>query len=159
MGFEDVGRPLPAQEQSLVQFDPYSRPPVLGMNERVIQVILDSKIKDKNDFEEMKTMLMVLIDNVARIPNIEMQVVRKLQRDMADILALSQCQGTKQKVLSRMTHMIFEIRSLVAYGGAPLVGLSGVSAIITTRQQQQQQAITYPQEPPQPQRKRILGLF
>jgi hypothetical protein len=84
-------------------------------------------------------------------------VVKSLQRDMADILALGQCQGTKQKVLSRMTQMIFEIRSLVPYGGAPLVGLSGVSAIITTRQQQDQR-VTYPQQPAEP-RKKVFGIF
>jgi hypothetical protein len=162
MGVEDVGR-LPAVVDDGGGFyppipnDPYARNPVINMNEKMMLAILDSKIKSKEDFNEYVPMLMVLIDNVARIPNIEMVIVKSLQRDMADIIELAECQGTEQIVLSMMTQMIFEIRSLVAYGGAPLIGLSGVSAIITTRQQQDQK-VTYPQQLPE-QRKKIFGVF
>jgi len=137
--------------------DPYMyRPPQQNTNMITLLALLDSKIKNGEDLGDIKSMLVILIDNVARIPNIEMVVVKGLNRKMADIIALSECQGTKYRVLSKMTSLIFEISSLKAYGGAPLTGITSVSSLVTTRQQQDVTA-RYPTEPQQ--RKKLFGVF
>jgi hypothetical protein len=137
--------------------DPYMyRPPQQNANMITLLALLDSKIKNGEDLGDIKGMMVILIDNVARIPNIEMMVVKGLNRKMADIIALSECQGTKYRVLSKMTSLIFEISSLKAYGGAPLTGITSVSSLITTRQQADQK-VTYPQEPQK--RTKLFGVF
>lgn len=154
-------------EQYPPGYDPYgysmdpwmqTRPPA-NINAQVLLAVIDSKVKSGEDFEDYKSLLVLLVDNVGRIPSAEKTDIYKLNRDLMDILDLSECDGTKQMVLSRMTRMLFKMRSLASYGGAPLNGLTGVSAIITQRQNIEQQVKLPQSAPPEQPRKKIMGLF
>jgi hypothetical protein len=175
---EDVGKP-PQQHQAQQQsqqlqtygygdmgygdpyalpYDPYmSRPSQSNWNVQMMLAVLDTKITPQTDFDSYREMIAVVLDSLARIPNINSISVRRLNRDFADICDLASCQGTKRMVASRMQKVLFEIRSLMACGENQLPGITAVSAIITSRQQQEQTVRMPPQLPEQ--RKKIFGVF
>lgn len=166
---------LPQQqqtEQAMVQqggypqgYDPYALPidpyiqnrPPSNIDIHVVMALLDSKLKTGAELDEYKPLLVILMDNVGRIPSADRATINRMTRDMADIIELIACEGTRQRVLDMMTQLLFEIRAEVSYGGAALSGLTGVSAIITQRQQHEQQ-IRIPTQTPA-ERKKIFGLI
>lgn len=178
MSYDDLGKQVgvqvqtrPAQQQ--VQrggypddgyYDPYpvpgdpyyGRPPQQSQNMVMLNALLDNNLKDEKQLANINELIIIGINNVKRIPNIEMTVVKSLQRDWADIIELSECQGTDAMVLSLMVEFLFEIASLGAYGGADLKGISTIGALVTQKQIADQ-TVKYPSEPQQ--RKKIFGVI
>ena len=136
--------------------DPYMGARPQSTNVMMMTALLDSKLKDGSQLDDVTQMFIILVDNVKRIPNIEMTVVKSLHRDMMDIIELSECQGTRLRVLSMMKDLLFEINTLGAYGGAELRGISTIGAMVTQKQIADQ-TVKYPQEPAQ--RKKLFGVF
>jgi len=138
--------------------DPYlNRPSPNNMNAQVMLALLDSKYTKEVDFNDFLSFVPIIIDNLGRIPNIDRTDVNLLRRDFVDIRELSECDGTEEMCGTMMLQLLFDIRTLVAYGGAELKGLTGISSIITTRQQAEQ-TVKMPTQAPE-QRKKIFGVF
>lgn len=138
--------------------DPYMyRPPQQNQNMMMLNALLDNQLKDEKQLTNINELIIIGINNVKRIPNIEMTVVKSLQRDWADIIELSECQGTDAMVLSLMVEFLFEIASLGAYGGADLKGISTIGAMVTQKQIADQ-TVKYPSEPTAA-RKKIFGVI
>jgi len=143
-------------EQFPVPHDPYYGRQSMNPNTQMLNALLDTGLSTGQEFDNVRDMFMILIDNVKRVPNIEMTVIKSLQRDWADIVLLSECQGQEQRVLSKMKDLLFEIASLGAYGGAELRGISTIGAMMTTKQIGEQ-SVKYPQEPQV--RKKMFGIL
>jgi hypothetical protein len=138
--------------------DPYMyRPPQQNQNMMMLNALLDNQLKDEKQLTNINELIIIGINNVKRIPNIEMTVVKSLQRDWADIIELSECQGTDAMVLSLMVEFLFEIASLGAYGGADLKGISTIGAMVTQKQIADQ-TVKYPSEPAV-KRSKIFGII
>ena len=153
-GYYDDGYPY---DPYPVPGDPYMyRPPQQNANMQMLNALLDNNLKDEKQLTDIRQLIIIGINNVKRIPNIEMTVVKSLQRDWADIIELSECQGTESMVLSLMIEFLFEIASLGAYGGADLKGISTIGALVTQKQIADQ-TVKYPQEPQV--RKKIFGVL
>ena len=136
--------------------DPYAmRAAPQNPNAVMLNALLDTGLKDGQEFEEVNRMFVILNHAVKRIPNVEMVVVKSIQRKFKDISFMVDCQGQEQRALTKMKDLLFEINSLGAYGGAPLNGISTIGAMMTTVQKQEQK-ISYPQEPQK--RQKIFGL-
>jgi hypothetical protein len=137
--------------------DPYMyRPPQQNANMQMLNALLDNQLKDPTQLDDIRQLIIIGINNVKRIPNIEMTVIKSLQRDWADIVEFNECQGTDAMVLSLMVEFLFEIASLGAYGGAELKGISTIGAMVTQKQIADQ-TVKYPQEPQT--RKKIFGVI
>lgn len=137
--------------------DPYMyRPPQQSQNMMMLNALLDTGLKDGEEFNEVNQMFVILNHAVKRIPNVEMVVVKSIQRKFKDISFMIDCQGQEQRALTKMKDLLFEINSLGAYGGAPLNGISTIGAMMTTVQKQEQK-VSYPSEPVQ--RKKMFGVF
>ena len=152
-GYDDGGYydPYP------VPGDPYMyRPPQQNANMQMLNALLDNNLKDEKQLLNINELIIIGINNVKRIPNIEMTVVKSLQRDWADIIELTECQGTDAMVLSLMIEFIFEIASLGAYGGAELKGISTIGALVTQKQIADQ-TVKYPSEPVK--RQKLFGII
>jgi len=152
-GYDDGGYydPYP------VPGDPYMyRPPQQNANMQMLNALLDTKLKTGEELDNMMQMFVILMDSVRRIPNVEMTVIKSLQRDWFDIVFLSTCQGQKQRTLDKMKDLLFEINSLGAYGGAELRGISTVGAMITQKQIADQ-TVKYPQDVAK--RQKLFGII
>lgn len=137
--------------------DPYMyRQPQQNANVQMLAALLDNNLKDTKQLTNVQELIIIGINNVKRIPNIEMTVVKSLQRDWADIIELNECQGTEDMVLSLMVEFLFEIASLGAYGGADLKGISTIGAMVTQKQIADQ-TVKYPTEPAV--RKKLFGVI
>jgi hypothetical protein len=137
--------------------DPYMyRQPPQNQNMMMLNALLDNNLKDAKQLDDIRELIIIGINNVKRIPNIEMTVIKSLQRDWTDIIELSECQGTEAMVLSLMVEFLFEIASLGAYGGAELKGISTIGAMVTQKQIADS-TVKYPSEPAA--RKKVFGVF
>ena len=178
MGFDDIGRQQAVQVQHGQQqiqrqqpqpryddgyYDPYPVPndpyayrqPQQNQNVMMLNALLDTGLKDGTEFDEVNTMFVILNQAVKRIPNVEMLVVKAIQRKFKDVSFMIDCQGQEQRALTKMKDLLFEINSLGAYGGAPLTGISTIGAMVT-QNQKIDQTVKYPTEPVQ--KKGFFGL-
>jgi hypothetical protein len=101
---------------------------------------------EDDDFGKWIPMLITAVDMVARIPGIDKGVVFKLNRRMEDIVDRSHSQGRKRIVASKMQKLIFRLRSYVSMGDTQLLGMTGVTAMITTNTNQKTE-VRMPQQP------------
>jgi hypothetical protein len=92
----------------------------------------------KEDYDEFFSMLPTVIAALPRIPNINAEEFNELIRDWEDIKDMAASEGAERVVQSDIIKMIYKLRLLVARGDFALPGLTGVSAIITTKQQSEQ---------------------
>jgi len=173
MGVEDIGKAKGPLGEQAVQSQPpqqgyddgydYPPDPYIGklspnnFNAQMMNAVLDSKLTAETNFDDYQVMLPILIDNLARIPNINQATVRRLTRDFADIVSLSSCQGQRRAVNTRLQRMLFEVRALAACGETQLPGLTAISSIISTRQHVDQ-TVKMPVQPQQ-ERKKLFGVF
>ena len=95
--------------------------------------------KEKKDYDEFYEMLPTVIAALPRIPNISQLEYKRVVRIWHDIREMSASEGAERVVASDLIQLIFELRLLVARGDFPLPGLTGVSAIITTKQENKQE--------------------
>jgi hypothetical protein len=176
MAFDDIGKTTAVQvqqskpqqyptqgyddgygyEQYPVPHDPYYGRASQNVNTQMIAALLDNNLKDPAQLDDIRQLIIIGINNVKRIPNIEMTVIKSLQRDWSDIVEFNECQGTDDMVLSLMVEFLFEIASLGAYGGAELKGISTIGAMVTQKQIADQ-TVKYPSEPQQ--RKKLFGVI
>ena len=170
--FEGIGNQTHIQQQQQMQqqmgqeqyYDPYALPidpyiqqrPSNNWNAQMLSKLFDTSLTAREIAEgEYSQMLRAIFMDLRRIPSIATSDRRRLVRDFADLEGLMHCDGTKGRVRSRRRKMVYEINILTGDGGAPIVGLTGVSAMITQKSQMEQQ-VKIPQEP---ERKRIMGIF
>lgn len=116
---------------------------------QVREALFGCKLPTESDFEEWFSTLAFAIDLVARIPGYDVSVYAELNRDMEDLVDRANSQGRRRIVASKMQKFIFKLRSLVAKGDAPIPGVTGVTAMITTNNNARQE-IRMPQQTPQP---------
>jgi hypothetical protein len=88
----------------------------------------------KEEYDEFYTMVPTVIAALPRIPNISQIDYNRVVRVWHDIREMSASEGAERVVASDIMQLIFELRLLVARGDTALPGITGVSAIITTRQ-------------------------
>lgn len=98
-----------------------------------------------SDFGEWIPMLTAAVDLVARVPGIDHNVVNELNRRMEDIVDRSHSQGRKKIVASKMQKLIFRLRSYVPMGDTQIIGVTGVTAMITSNTNQKQE-VRMPQQ-------------
>ena len=101
--------------------------------------------EDDADFEEYIPMLITVVDMVARIPGVSTTVVHELNRRMEDIVDRAHSQGRRRIVASKMQKLVFRLRSYVPDGSAPIIGMTGIAAMITTNQNVKQE-VRMPQQ-------------
>ena len=101
--------------------------------------------QDDAEFGEWIPMLTAAVDLVARIPGIDHNVVNELNRRMEDIVDRSHSQGRKKIVASKMQKLIFRLRSYVPMGDTQIIGVTGVTAMITSNTNQKQE-VRMPQQ-------------
>lgn len=143
--------------------DPYALPqdPYMNqvsrnnMNAQLAMAILETKFEKNTNINDYEQVFWIVLDNLGRIPNADLNSIHRFQRDFIDIRELAECQGTEEMTGSLMRQLLFDMRSYVSYGGSELKGLTGISAIITQRQQSEQ-TVKMP-SPEQPTRKKIFG--
>jgi hypothetical protein len=143
--------------------DPYALPqdPYMNqvsrnnMNAQLAMAILETKFDKGTDINDYESIFWIVLDNLGRIPNADLNSIHRFQRDFIDIRELAECQGTEEMTGSLMRQLLFDMRSYVSYGGSELKGLTGISAIITQRQQSEQ---TVKMPAPEPaQKKKLFG--
>lgn len=88
--------------------------------------------KTSSDFEEWYPVLSLAIDLIARVPGYGTSIYAELNRDMEDLVDRANSQGRRKIVASKMQKFIFRIRSLVPKGDEAVIGVTGVTAMITT---------------------------
>jgi len=172
MGIEDIGKPRSAYSSTEVQTQYQDEEPEEqqqsrfvvpqdrgygNFNEAMMINVLESGIPDNIDFNNYEQLYMAVVNMLGKIPNYNRPIQRALYRKFVDIQCLATCQGTTKRVNTRMKNLMFEIRSYVPIGDLPLVGMTGVSSIVTTRQQVEQTLKATHQ--PLPERKKIFGVF
>jgi hypothetical protein len=146
---------VPAEQQQQVAYDdPYQqyqypgdmwagRPPS-DQSAQVRQAIFDCEIpKTKAEFQDWIAMMSIAIDAVARIPGVDTYTMESLNRKFRFIISRANSQGSKNITVSNMQEFLFQLRSLVATGDKPTIGLTGVGAMITTHTNQKQE-VRYP---------------
>ena len=150
MTYPDIGQP----EQSLMTqetyhnpdqygptgyYDAYAGKPPAGWNAQMMQALFSCKLPDKNDdFENSLELIRTAIEILPKIPNYDAATYHELNRDFEDIIDRAHSEGRRRVVASKMCKMILKLRSLVPRGDYPLVGISGVSALISSRVQSEQ---------------------
>lgn len=171
MALEHIGKnPPPEQGQAVQQYDqgygpdpyalpydPYMSAPSKSNWNAQTMLVLFKTLDPETDHDIYAQMYNAIIERLIRLPNISKADVRRLNRDFADIEDLSACKGTKRMVASRNRKLYLELCSLAACGENPLVGMTSVGALVTTRQQQEQ-TIKMPQQQ-EVARKKIFGLI
>jgi hypothetical protein len=106
----------------------------------------------EKNFQDWFPVLQASIDIVARIPGYDTKVYNELVRDMEDLVDRANSQGRRRIVASKMQKFIFKLRALVPKGDVPLVGMTAISAMITTNvNQKQYQEVRMPMTTPQTQ--------
>jgi hypothetical protein len=108
--------------------------------------------KKKEEYDEYYIMMDAVFQAAPRIPNINHIEYSRLRRDWQDIREMAGSQGMERVVASMMQQHLYDMRLLVSRGDIPLPGLTGVSAIITTKQEQMLKM-------PQPKEPSSGGLF
>jgi hypothetical protein len=117
---------------------------------QVRQAIFECKLPEKDeDFKDWFQMMRIAIDIVARIPGISSADVDRLNRKFKFVINRANSQGCRSITESKMQEFIFLLRSMVAQGDTPVVGLTGVEAMIATHTNQKQE-IRYPTQQQQP---------
>ena len=91
--------------------------------------------KEHDDFEQFLPMIECVIGLLPRVPNYDAATYRQLNRKFADVVDEAHSEGLERVTASDMCKLILRLRSLVPRGDFPLIGLTGVSSIITSRQQ------------------------
>ena len=116
---------------------------------QIRKAIFECPLPDEDsDFGQWIPMLTSAIDMVARIPGIDRGTVRELNLRMELIVDRAHSQGRRRQVAAKMQKLLFRLRSYVAMGDTPVIGVTGVTAMITTNQNVKQD-IRYPQQPQQ----------
>lgn len=131
----------------MYQADTYRGAPPTDQAAQVRQAIFNFQLPaDEDDWGKYIPLLETLVDMVAKIPGIDHNLVNDLNRRMEDIVDRAHSQGRKRIVRSKMQKLIFRLRSYVAQGDTPMLGMTGVTAMITTNQAVKQE-VRMPQQP------------
>jgi len=91
----------------------------------------------KEEYDEFYKMMPVVMAALPTIPNIPVDKYDHLVRVWQDIREQSASEGMERVTASDILQLLFEVKLLTARGDAPLPGLTGVSALITSRSQQE----------------------
>lgn len=109
--------------------------------------------KTKEEFDEYYNMLNIVMHALPRIPNINQFEYEDLRRDFEDLQDQSASEGLERVVAADSIKLLFRLRAAVSRGDVPLPGITGVSAIISSRQTQEMH-VKMPQ-----QEKQSKGIF
>jgi hypothetical protein len=100
---------------------------------------------EHSDFSAYEEMIRCCLNLLPRIPNYNAETYRNLIRDFEDLIDVAHSEGNERVCASDMCKMLINLRALVPRGDFELRGLTGVSAIITTRQDAKQE-VRMPQQ-------------
>jgi len=114
---------------------------------RIADHIFDFEVVE--DLDRYHLIIQNLISAAAANPNADRLTVASWQRDFYDLDDQAHSEGRKHIMIAKYRKLLFKIMSNVSRGDLPHVGLSGVSAMITSRVQQGvQQEVRMPAPPP-----------
>jgi hypothetical protein len=91
------------------------------------------KEKPSINIREELAKVKCIIDALPRIPNVSSREYAKIRKAYDDIVEISACEGNTRVAASDIVQLFFELKMLIARGDTP-PGITGVSAIITTKQ-------------------------
>ena len=129
-----------------------------GFTAQMMDKLFHCRLPDtKEEYDDFYSMISTVLAALPRIPNISEKEYTHQVRVWHDINEMSASEGVARIVASDIRQTLFELRLLVARGDVPLPGITGVSAIITTRQHQEQ-IVKMPQQSPEA-AKGFLGFF
>lgn len=157
MGITEIARV--AQQQAQAHADMESLPAPLTRDEvdawagsrssnittRIADHIFTFEVAD--DPNAYYAIIQSLIAAAAANPNTDRMTVASWQRDLHDLDDRAHSEGRKHIMIAKYRKLAFEIMSNISRGDTPHIGLSGVSAMITSRVQQEQ-SVKMPQAPP-----------
>jgi hypothetical protein len=107
--------PFPQNQEEGLKFKP---------NAAGLCMLLDAEMRSEHISQEVMQLIRIAINHVAKIPQIDPDIIRGLNRDWIDIKALSECVGTEKIVLEKEKKLLFEVAALGAYSGEPIVRIS-----------------------------------
>jgi hypothetical protein len=141
---------LVAKEKEI--FNPYASRAPSDQAAQVRAALFAIHLPTEDNFMEWFPVLRASIDMVARVPGYDTKVYNELNRDMEDLVDRANSQGRRKIVASKMQKFVFKLRALVPKGDTPIVGMTGVTAMITTNVNQKQfQEVRMPVQPTPPQ--------
>lgn len=106
------------------------------------------------DYNEL---LVALLHDMRRIPNISTEDRRRIFRNFADTSALAECGSTRAQVRKRIIDHMVDIALVSADGSNQMPGLSEIGAIISSRTASETRVKMDESEPPK--RKKIFGII
>ena len=159
MAAEDVGKSLipgtqqqqPAQQQQQDDpyygyYDPTGGQITRGLSEKMFQMVIKCNLPE--DIEQYEGFFQALIDAASANPNVTVETLRRWNRRFKDVDDRAHSEGMNTYAAAKARQLLFEIRSFIARGDNPLVGITGSSLAVTTRQQSES-TLKMPQQPEQ----------
>jgi len=136
-------------------YDAWAGRPTSNWNAAMMDTLFKCQLpKENDDFENYLELIRCVIDILPRIPNYNAEMYNEINRDFEDIIDRAHSEGRERVTASKMCKMIIKLRSIVPRGDFPLAGITGVSAIISSRIQSEQTV-----KMPQPERQSSGGVF